>query len=92
MYAIIDGLMDVDKDGKVTYGIVKEHTVSEDGLTHTFVLRDAKWSNGDPIKVQDFVYAWQRIIKKTGNYAYMMGSDGAHLAGADELLPKLSKV
>lgn len=88
MHAVIDGLMDVDKDGKVTYGIAKEHTVSEDGLTHTFVLRDAKWSNGDPVRAQDFVYAWQRILKKSGNYAYMMGSDGAHLVGADELMAK----
>ncbi len=37
---------------------------------------------------QDFVYAWQRIIKNVGNYAYMMGSDGAHITGADELIAK----
>ena len=56
----------------------KSNTVSDDGLTHTFKVRDAKWSNGaGSVTAQDFVYAWQRIIKNVGNYAYMMGSDGA---------------
>ena len=37
-------------------------TVSEDGLTYTFKLRDdAKWSNGDPVTAGDFVYAWRRL-------------------------------
>jgi oligopeptide transport system substrate-binding protein len=28
----------------------------------TFYLRDAKWTNGDPVRAQDFVYSWQRIL------------------------------
>ncbi len=39
-----------------------EPTISEDGLTYTFKLRDAKWSNGTPVTAQDFVFAWQRAI------------------------------
>ena len=52
------------KDGTTTYGIAKSSEVSEDGLTHTYKLRDAKWSNGDAVTANDFVYAWQRIFKK----------------------------
>ena len=37
-------------------------TVSADGMTYTFTLRDAKYSNGDPIVAGDIVYAWQRLI------------------------------
>lgn len=88
MHAVIDGLMGVDEDGNIANAIAEEHTVSDDGLTHTFKLRDAKWSNGESVTAQDFVYAWQRIIKNVGNYAYMMGSDGAHITGADELIAK----
>ena len=88
MHAVIDGLMGLDEDGNIANAIAEEHTVSDDGLTHTFKLRDAKWSNGEPVTAQDFVYAWQRIIKNVGNYAYMMGSDGAHITGADELIAK----
>ncbi len=37
--------------------------VSPDGRTYTFTLRsDAKWSNGDPLRSTDFVYAWRRAI------------------------------
>ena len=36
---------------------------SDDGLIWTFKLRkDAKWSNGDPVTADDFVYAWRRAL------------------------------
>ncbi|USN98329.1 MAG: peptide ABC transporter substrate-binding protein [Phycisphaeraceae bacterium] len=36
-------------------------TVSDDGLTYTFHVRDnAKWSNGEPVTADQFVYAWRR--------------------------------
>ncbi len=38
-------------------------TVSDDGLTYTFTLRDdAQWSNGDPVLASDFVYGWMRAL------------------------------
>ncbi|WJY28349.1 MULTISPECIES: peptide ABC transporter substrate-binding protein [Sporosarcina] len=40
----------------------EEATESEDGLTYTFKLRDAKWSDGTPVTADDFVFAWQRAI------------------------------
>lgn len=39
-----------------------EPEVSEDGLTYTFKLRDAKWSNGEPVTANDFVFSWQRAV------------------------------
>lgn len=92
MHACIDGLMGVDEEGNIVPAIAEEHTVSEDGLTHTFKLRDAQWSNGDEVTANDFVYAWQRIIKNSGNYAYMLGSDGAKVKGADELMAKQAEL
>ena len=59
MHACIDGLMGLDKDGKITPAIAEKHDVSEDGKIHTFTLRDAKWSNGDAVTANDFVYAWK---------------------------------
>ena len=67
MHACIDGLMGLDKDGKITEALAEKVDVSDDGLTYTFHLRDAKWSNGDAVTANDFVYAWQRIIlQRTG--------------------------
>ena len=61
----MEGLYRLDKDNKPTPGMAKDVKISEDKKTYTF-LRDAKWSNGDPVRAQDFVYAWQRngIIDK----------------------------
>ena len=45
-------------------------TISADGLTYTFHLRnDARFSNGDPITAADFIYSWNRTVAKQGDYA-----------------------
>lgn len=48
-------------------------TVSKDGKTYTFKLRNAKWSNGDPVTAQDFVFGWRRTVepKTKSQYAYL---------------------
>ena len=53
----IDGLMQLDANGKAIPAIAESFTVSPDGKTYTFHLRDAKWSNGDPVTADDFVFA-----------------------------------
>jgi oligopeptide transport system substrate-binding protein len=56
-------------------GVAQSWNISEDGLTITFYLNpDAKWSNGDPITAEDFVWSWWRALNPTmGNqYAYML--------------------
>ena len=90
MHAVIDGLMKTDKKGNIVNGVASSSEVSDDGLTHhTYKLRDAKWSNGDAVTANDFVYAWQRIFKKKGNYYYMFCDGIANIAGAQELSDKI---
>ena len=49
--------------GEVYPGVAESWEVSEDGLTYTFHLNpDAKWSDGEQITAQDFVYSWQRLM------------------------------
>lgn len=44
-------------------GIAERWTVSEDGLTYTFYLRNnALWTNGDPLTAEDFVFSFQRLL------------------------------
>lgn len=49
--------------------LAKSSKVSKDGLTWTFKLRkDGRWSNGDKVTANDFVYAFQRAVNpKTNN-------------------------
>src|SRR5258708_10494318 len=59
---LFEGLMVLDPSGNVALGVAENFSVSEDGLTYTFRLRDnAKWSNGDPVTAGDFVYSLRRI-------------------------------
>jgi oligopeptide transport system substrate-binding protein len=59
---LFEGLLVLDPSGKVAPGVAESFSVSEDGLTYTFRLRDnAKWSNGEPVTARDFVYSLRRI-------------------------------
>ncbi len=49
--------------GEIKPAMAARYEVSEDGLVYTFHLRDAKWSDGQPVTAQDFEFAWQRAIK-----------------------------
>lgn len=59
---LYDGLMRLDKEGEPTPAIAKRFELSEDQLTYTFHLREAKWSNGDPVIAYDFEYAWKKVL------------------------------
>ncbi len=60
-HAIQEGLVR-NTGGEITPGIAESWDVSDDGLTYTFHLRDAQWSDGQPVKAQDFVYGLQRLM------------------------------
>ena len=81
----IDGLTQMDADGAAIPAIAESYDLSDDGMTYTFHLRDAKWSNGDPVTAGDFVFAWQRICKNAGEYSYMM-SDIGNIKGAAAII------
>ena len=58
---LFEGLMNQDENGALIPGVALNFEASDDKMTYTFNLRrDAKWSNGDPVTANDFVYAWQR--------------------------------
>jgi len=65
------GLFTDDPDGAPIPGMAESWDVSEDGLTWTFTLREAVWSDGEPVKASDFVFAWQRIATPTTGAQYV---------------------
>ncbi len=82
----IDGLMQLDADGKAIPAIAERFDVSADGKTYTFHLRDAKWSNGDDVTADDFVFAWRRHAQEGEEYSYMLGSTVACIKNADAVI------
>ena len=70
---LFEGLYNSAPDGTIEPGVALSHEVSEDNKTYTFTLRqDAKWSNGDPVTANDFVYAWRRAAdpETASNYSW----------------------
>jgi ABC-type oligopeptide transport system substrate-binding subunit len=65
--------------------------VSPDGLTYTFHLRhDARFSNGDPITADDFIYSWSRAAAKQGDDAGLFSAVAGYQAVADGRSSQLS--
>ncbi|WP_299373146.1 peptide ABC transporter substrate-binding protein [uncultured Kiloniella sp.] len=68
---LFEGLTAEHTDGSIIPGQAESWTISEDGKTFVFKIRDnAKWSNGDPVTAHDFVYAWQRAVAPATGTAY----------------------
>ena len=62
-YAIhaFEGIYKFDENGNTIPGQAEKVEVSDDGLTWDITLRDdIKWSDGEPVTVDDFIYSWQR--------------------------------
>jgi oligopeptide transport system substrate-binding protein len=56
-------------------GVAESWEVSQDRKTYTFFLRrNAKWSNGDSVRAQDFVYSYRRMLNQelAAQYSYML--------------------
>ena len=82
-----DGLIQLDHDGNAVYALAESHEVSADGLTYTFKIRDAKWSNGDKVTANDFVFALRRVADpKNGAYCSPMLSESAGIKNAKDIL------
>ena len=62
LLTIEEPLLIIDENNEVQPGQAESYTVSEDGLTWTFTLRDGlKWSDGSDLTAADFEYSFKRI-------------------------------
>lgn len=82
----IDGLTQMDADGAAVPAIAESWDISDDGLTYTFHLRDAKWSNGDTVTAQDFEFAWKLAVTANEEYGYMFGDGVGNIQNADAIM------
>jgi len=86
---VVTGVTEFNIISALLEGLVAEHptdlspvpaaaerwTVSDDGTVYTFFLRNnGRWSNGDPVTADDFVFSFRRILSPGlgSPYAYML--------------------
>lgn len=71
---IFEGLLTEDSGANPIPGQAESWTISEDGLTYTFNLRDdIFWTDGTPVTAGDFEFALQRLVDPAtaADYAYL---------------------
>ena len=72
---LFEGLMSEAPDGTVVAGAAESWEISDDGKTYRFSLRpEARWSNGDPVTADDFVYSLRRSLDPAtlSNYTFIL--------------------
>ena len=82
--ALNSTLVRLDERLEVVPALAETWDISGDAKTLTFHLRDARYSNGDPIVADDLVYSWKRLVdpRTAAGYSYVM----AEVEGTGELL------
>ncbi|MBT0722397.1 oligopeptide ABC transporter substrate-binding protein OppA [Tatumella sp. TA1] len=83
---LFEGLAITDPTGKVIPGVA-ESWEQKDNKVWTFHLRkDAKWSNGQPVTAQDFVYSWQRLADPKTASPYASYLQYGHIENIDAII------
>ena len=83
---LLEGLVISDLNGHPVPGVA-ESWDNKDGKVWTFHLRkDAKWSNGEPVTAQDFVYSWQRLADPKTASPYASYLQYGHLLNVDDII------
>ena len=61
LFNIFEGLLKVNENGSLYCAVASDYSVSEDGLTYTFTLRDnVKFHNGNKVTAEDVKYSLER--------------------------------
>ena len=81
-----------DADGKVQNELCESYEVSDDGLTYTFhISPDAKWSDGQQVTANDFVYSYLRALSYGADNAWAINDFVTSLEGQRSTAPLLRK-
>lgn len=78
-----EGLMSYSATGELVGGVAEDWSVSDDGRTYTFTLRDhARWSNGEQVTAEHFVFALRRLVDPATAAFYAQAVAAIDNAGA----------
>lgn len=69
---VMEGLLRYDQNNQLVPGIAKAWKIEEN--IATFSLRDAFWSNGEPVIADDFIFSWRKALDPStaSQYAFIL--------------------
>jgi oligopeptide transport system substrate-binding protein len=82
---LYEGLTIESANGQVLPGVASSWNIDPTGTEYTFHLRSsARWSNGKPVRAQEFVFAWRRVLDPARGSP--VSDDLRLIAGAPEII------
>jgi ABC-type oligopeptide transport system substrate-binding subunit/DNA-binding SARP family transcriptional activator len=67
---LFSGLVTENREMELRPDLAQSWEILDGGQKYVFHLRqDARWSDGVPVTAADFVYAWRRVLRPTGESA-----------------------
>ena len=82
-----EGLIGYDADMSNIFGEIAESwTISADGMTISFTVRDGPFASGNPITADDAVYSLQRAVKLDKSPAFILTQFGLTADNVDAMI------
>jgi oligopeptide transport system substrate-binding protein len=83
---LFEGLLISDREGHPVAGVAQAWENKEFKVWTFHLRKEAKWSNGDPVTAQDFVYSWQRLADPNTASPYASYLQYGHIANVDDII------
>ncbi|MEM1282677.1 MAG: peptide ABC transporter substrate-binding protein [Chlamydiota bacterium] len=61
-HMLFEGLTRKNQGGKIVNGLADDITITDEGKTYTFHLRESVWSDGSPLTAHDFAYTIKSVL------------------------------
>ncbi|HEY0211807.1 peptide ABC transporter substrate-binding protein [Acerihabitans sp.] len=82
---LYEGLVNEDAKGNLIPGVATRWQTNDNRTFIFHLRRDARWSNGDPVTANDFVYSWRRLADPKNLSSFAWFADLAGLENAADI-------
>ncbi|WP_299661054.1 ABC transporter substrate-binding protein [uncultured Psychromonas sp.] len=83
---LLEGLVNQDSEGNTIPGVATSWETTDNKLFTFHLRKDAKWSNGDPVTAEDFVYSFKRVVDPATASPYAWYLEMTNMVNAKEII------
>jgi len=83
---LLEGLVNQDSEGNTIPGVALSWETTDNKLFTFHLRKDAKWSNGDPVTAEDFVYSFKRVVDPATASPYSWYLEMTNMVNAKEII------
>lgn len=85
LFNVFEGLVKPDSTGEFHDAVASEHSISDDGLTYTFTLRDGvKFHNGEEVTTEDVLYSFKQCAANSVDSSLKAALSDAKVTAPDD--------